>query len=72
MVFLENYFSKANGSITSYFENESMGTVKYKVYEDDYDPDDDDLKNNYSTESYDSKYRLSGNKIEFCGKVLTY
>lgn len=66
--FLENYFSKANGSITSYFENESMGTVKYKVYEDDYDPDDDDLKNNYSTESYDSKYRLSGNKIEFCGE----
>lgn len=65
--YLESYFSKAKGSITAYFENDSMATVNYKVYDDDYDPDDEDYKNNYSTESYQSKYKLNGNKISFCG-----
>lgn len=65
--YIELYFSKAKGSITSYFEDESMRTVKYKVYDEDYDPDDEDTKNNYETESYESKYKLSGNKIMFCG-----
>lgn len=66
--YIECYFSKAKGSITAYFEHESVATVKYKVYDDDYDPDDEDTKNNYSNESYDAKYKLNGYKIMFCGQ----
>lgn len=65
--YIENYFSKAKGSITSYFEDDSMATINYKVYDDDYDPDDEDYKDNYSTESYETKYKLNGYKISFCG-----